>query len=90
MNLIHLPTLDGSTEAAVARLDTLSRLQQTDEMRDALAEAYAEVEEIVSLVGPAGKQEGRNREGYAAKRVARIEACLREVEAELDLLDVSA
>lgn len=54
MNLIHLPTLDGSAEAAVARLDAIGRLQDTDAVEDGIWQAQSIVDEVVDLVTTIG------------------------------------
>lgn len=84
MNLIHLPTLDGSTEAAVARLDALSRLQDISEIEDGVWQASNIVNDVVDLVSPS-----RECQEKASELRAEHEAVLTNVQHEIDRLVAS-
>lgn len=82
MNLTHLPTLDGSVEASVARLDALAALHDIAEIEDGVWQAGVIVDSIVGdLVSP-----DRRCQEKASVLRAEHEAVLTHVQHEIDRL----
>lgn len=81
MKLIHLPTLDGSTEAAVARLGALGRLQDISAIEDGVWQADSLVSALLDLV-----PDRHGAYGKALVLRASHEAVLTGVQIEIDRL----
>lgn len=86
MRLIHLPTLDGSPEAAVARLEAIGQQDRLSEIEDGIWQAGNIFDELHGVVA-----EGHNREAKSTASHLRSEheAVLTNVQHEIDRLVAS-
>lgn len=81
MILNHLPTLDGTVEASVARLEALSRRHDTDTLETLLWEAQNIVDCSVELVSTS-----RDCQEQASQLRHEHESVLNRVQNEIDRL----